>query len=338
MSLGEVALNSTKTMAFVVTNGGQTATQMLAVTSSDPAYTVDTGCNVALAPTQTCTVNVTVHSGGTLGAIPAGGPAIITLTDTAATPTTATFDVTATGVINAALSLPVGPVTFGTVIVGDAATVQTITVTNVAHGQTTGPLAVTLDDAVNFTITNNYCNDVNGVALSLDGNGSLVAAIPATSTTPSAPQRTSSTCTVLVKYAPTTVPATGGTTAHLSVAGTPGGTATVTLTGTPQSALTFAQASPQTPVVNPTVPFQVNMAATTAGTATGLLASASLSGTGAALFEVVNDGCFGAALPADGNGTCYVTVQYIGGTATGTATLTVSDGTSGNTATLTLSH
>ncbi len=346
VSLGEVALNSTKALAFVVTNGGQTATQTLAVTSSDPAYTVDTGCNVALAAGQTCTVNVTVHSGGTLGPIPAGGPATISLDDTGATPTagttTATFDVTATGVINAALSLPVGPVTFGTVIVGNSTTTAptAITVTNVAHGQTTGPLAVTLDDAVNFTITNNYCKDVNGVALTLDGNGNSVAAIPATSTTPSAPQRTSSTCEVWVAYKPQTVPATGGATAHLSVAGTPGGTATVTLTGTPQSALTFALAgSPQTPAVTGTS-FTVNMADTTAGKATALLLPASLSGTGAALFEVVNDGCYGASLPADGTGTCTVTVQYIGGTATGTAMLTVSDGSTGNgnTATLTLSH
>jgi hypothetical protein len=312
VSLGEVALNSTKAQAFVVTNTGETATKTLAVTSSAAAYTADAGCNVALAAGQACTVNVTVHTAGTLGPIAAN----ITVSDAVATgTTTTTFAVTTTGVISSVLSLPVGPLDFGSVVVGNAATAQTITVSNVASGQTSGPVAVALDDAVNFTITSNGCFDtVNNVARTLAGGA---------------------TCAVVVNYTPTAVPAGGVTTAHLTATGTPGGTASVTLTGTATSTLKFNVTTAVPTVAGDA--FTVSRLST-AAPRTAVLGAAAIGGTDAALFAVVSDECYGSTI-ADSE-SCVVTVQYIGGTVTGakTATLTVSDGTSANTATMALTH
>jgi hypothetical protein len=312
VNLGDVLLNSTKAQAFVVTNTGETATKTLAVTSDSAAYTVDTGCNVILAAGQACTVNATLHTGGTLGAI-AGN---ITVSDIVATGTTsATIAVTAKGVITSVLSLPVGPLDFGSVVVGNTGTAQTITVTNVANGQTTGPVAVALDDATNFTIVSNGCFDlVNNVALTLVGGD---------------------TCSVVVNYKPTTVPATAVTTAHLTATGTPGGTASVTLTGTATSTLKFNVTTAAPTVAGDT--FTVSRLSTSAPR-TALLGAAAIGGTDAALFAVVSDGCYGSTIA--GSESCSVTVQYIGGTVTGakTATLTVSDGTSANTATMALTH
>jgi hypothetical protein len=143
------------------------------------------------------------------------------------------------------------------------------------------------------------------------------------------------TCSVVVNYKPTTVPATAVTTAHLTATGTPGGTASVTLTGTATSTLKFNVTTAAPTVAGDT--FTVSRLSTSAPR-TALLGAAAIGGTDAALFAVVSDGCYGSTIA--GSESCSVTVQYIGGTVTGakTATLTVSDGTSANTATMALTH
>jgi hypothetical protein len=321
VQVGEVVAGQTGTKALVVTNIGQTATKILAVTSTGSnmgAWTADTGCNVALAAGDTCTVNITVQVGSTTGAF-AG---TITVSDTAATPTvgttTATATMNATVVNPALLTLPVGPLNFATaVIVGNTSAVgerRSIVVTN-GSGRATTTATVALDDQTDFTIVSNGCLDTSttpATALTLAGGD---------------------TCTVTVDFIPQSVPATGVISGHLTIVGT---TASVTLTGTAKSTLSFGSASAAPAAGGST--YTVTKSATPATGVTAFLTAASLGGTDAALFAVITDGCYGSTLSA--SDTCQVTVQYIGGTVTGTktATLTVSDGTSGNTAVMTLNH
>jgi hypothetical protein len=329
VDFGEVALNSTKALPFVVTNVGDTATKTLAVSSSTGAFTADAGCNVALAAGQSCTVNVTVHTAGTLGPI---GPGTITVTDTAATPTvvtTKTFDVAATGVLSSVLTLPVGPLDFGTVTVGAASsttlTTATITVSNVASGQTTGAITISLDDTKNFTIAANNC-------------------VATLATDPVITLAGGKTCTVVVQFTPQSVPTGGVISATLSAASTPGGTATVTVKGTAQSTMYFAAPDTLTPAITTVAPANDGTGTTlpvvrrtTEAAKTALLGAAAISGTDAASFSVIDDGCYGSLL--DSAEYCTVTVRSSAtGTTAKTATLTVGDGTSGNTATVTLTY
>ena len=220
----------------------------------------------------------------------------------------------------------------------------TITLTNAAGGEPTGPLTFSIDDAdfaVDAVAGGIKCGDaafaVNGLDPSTGGNGGV--------------------CTVTVTFTPLAL-ATPAKTGTLTVTSTSGASVTVKLTGTATAALSLNDENPASAAEDPlrtgngcnyaggtcTYP-GTSITATkyysetytfqnAAGTPpTGLL-MADLGGTGAAHYRVVTDTCTGSSLPA--SGTCKVTVRFApSGTGAKAATLTLS-GTPGDSAVVNL--
>lgn len=320
VNFGQIVQQSQGTLTFTITNIGEgttagAVTAKLVGGTGGYATLASSTCGATLAANATCTATVNVsgalgvHNDATIQAIDAtvtnhseDSADIFTLIEDVVAPAALTL----TGAIT-----DFGPGTAAGLIDGTAIT---ITVHNGADGvtattQTSGALAVSLSNAVDFTLTGGTCY-----------NSTTSAYIAVTGGTP---------CTIVVQFNPQTA---GAKTTTLSVGATPGGTTqTLGLTGTGLSDLLITPAgTATTPAAFPGGGIFV---VTNSGSKSTQLLRETVGGTNAALFVIVNDSCFGQSLPAGDS--CQVSLDFLGtASATAqTATLTVSDGTANNSVT-----
>ncbi|MCC6995135.1 MAG: choice-of-anchor D domain-containing protein [Deltaproteobacteria bacterium] len=266
------------TQVFMLQNTGQSATGGLvtAVTGANAAdFSVGSdGCaGVTLAASDTCMVSI--------GFSPAtAGSKIATLTVTGSPGGAAAAPLSGTALASARLALNPTTNDFNSVVTGSSVT-ATFTVTN-SGGVSSGVpgVAITGADAAQFSVMSSSCS----AALGAGGS-----------------------CSIVVRFAPTT---TGAKSASLAVNATPGGVTTALLggTGVAPGALSISPTSQSfAAILQGTQSAPINFTVTnTGGAATSALATRVLP-TGAE-FRIVTDGCNGMTLaPA---GTCVVGVRF----------------------------
>jgi len=212
IDFGTISVGDTASaQSFTVTNSGTLTTTIGTVLVSSPSefpLAGGTCAGATLAPADTCTVSVAFKpaAGGTRSATMdvggSGGAAVsVTLSGTGrSTPPTTPVPTT---VARPVLSASPSSLDFGTVLIGAAASTQTVTIRNTGTGATSTTATVTGADAGDFAVTSNACA---GRSLS-----------------PSA------SCTLTLAFNPT---APGGRSASVTVSGTGGASATVRLSGT----------------------------------------------------------------------------------------------------------
>ena len=293
LAFGNVVVGTTTAAQTVtVTNAGTSPLTVSGLTlgGTNPAEFTASGCVAALPPGAACTVVVTFTPAAT-------GARTATLAVASNAPgATPVVSLAGTG-IQAGLTVAPAALAFGTVDVGSASAVQTVTVSNPG----TAPLTVTGvsvagTNAADFTQTNTC----------------------ATAVAPGG------TCTVSVTFRPS---AAGVRSGSLSIASS-AGPAGVPLTGTGQAlapvlAVTPAGLTFAVQAVGTTSPTQ---AVTVRNTGTGpLTVTAATLGGAAPADYVVTNGCTAAVAPA---GTCTLTVAFrptAGGARTASITV-ASDG------------
>lgn len=171
---------------------------------------------------------------------------------------------------------------------------MTLTISNTG-GVSTGTLAGS-SSGTQFTVTDNC----NGVVLAPSG-----------------------TCTIDVRFAPTT---TGGKTGSVTVMGTPGGTVSATLGGTGATPATLSL-NPTTvnfgTVNNGSVSSQSTVTLSNTGGVPSGTPSVTLGGADMAMFRIATNNCM-AAVPAGGNCTILLTFNPVAPGGSRTATLNVS--------------
>lgn len=291
---GNVATGtSTSDVTFTVTNNGTATSGVPAVgisgTDANQFAISTNNCTAALAPNGTCTILVK-FSPTTTGAKSAS-------LDVSATPGgNPSAALTGTG-ITATLTIAPTSNNYGTVVVNTSTSDVTFTVTNTGGLASGVPnVALSGNDPGEFTISTNNCT----AALAPNG-----------------------TCTVLVKFSPTSS-TLGAKSASLDVSATPGGMASATLSGT--SAAQASLAITPSPKDFGTVPQNTSSTPVTftvtnnGGVASGTI-TMSVSGTNGTDFVMSNDTCSTTTLAA--GGTCTVDVTFTPTTATmESATLT----------------
>lgn len=306
VNFGEVVVQQSASFTFTITNVGETATAGAVTTPLDANdyVTVTNTCGTAvLQPNATCTATVVVsgavgeHEGTTLQAVVAAN------TDQNSSEI---YNVLATFVNPAALTITSPETDFGSIYVSDTSTL-TFTITNgAANQQTSGKLVVALSDSTNFkpSTTASSCY-VTDAWTTLDAGES---------------------CELVVTFSPTTA---GTKNSTLSVSAAPGGAVIpVALTGVGLSDLVIDAATDPVVMTSSQLFTVTNM-----GSSATLPLRPVISGTSADQFVLTLDNCYGQALAA-GN-SCTITMQFIGtssATTAQTATLTVSDGDANNTA------
>jgi hypothetical protein len=336
------------TLTAVVTNTGEsdvTGTVQVTKTGTTAArgqLILVSGCDgLALAAGASCNLVARVNPTD-LGASPTVG-FLVQSSDAAAVTAgeTVSLPVRWNGTGAPAIGSSSDALTFAATAVLATSPPQTVTLTNPANGEPTGPLTFTIDDpnfAVHAVAGTTKCGDVrfsvNGLDPSATGNGGV--------------------CSVTVTFTPTAL-TPGNKRGNLTVTSTSGTTTTVTLAGTAKAALSLASANVASTAEDPlrtangcdytggTTTCDYNGRSITAGTfnsetftfqnaagspATSLLA---VDLTGAS-FRIVTDTCTGTSLTPGGTtgDNCKVTVRFAP-TTTGnkTGSLTVS-GTPGN--------
>ncbi|MCC6994784.1 MAG: choice-of-anchor D domain-containing protein [Deltaproteobacteria bacterium] len=307
-SLGDVEVGQAGgPVTITVTNNGGVASGALAATiagssSAEVSLGADTCSGVALAPAATCTVALTLRptSAGVKAAMltvtgTPGGSVVTMLAGRGLTP--------------AALGLTPTSQDFGTTVTG-------------AQAEAT------------FTVRNGGEVATGMVTVALGGASASEFALP-TDNCSGAPLAPAATCTVTVRFAPTTA---GAKTATLRVRATPGGDITATLAGNavPPGVLSLAPASADFGgvVVGASSSTLTFTATNTGGAATGLITVA-LGGTSADQFTKLTDTCSATSVPAAG--TCTVSYQMRPTTAGGKNASLVISSTPGGTATAALS-
>ncbi len=191
---------------FTVTNTGGSATGALgtALGGTNPSqFTIVPGSNgcqgVILAASATCTIAI-VFSPQT------GAAKTANLTVTANPGGQTVANISGTGIAPALFAIAPASRDYGSVVTNTQSAIQTFTVTNAGGQSSAVPVAaINGSNASEFMITSNSCN---------------AALTPA----PAA----GSTCTVSVRFDPTTV---GAKTASLDITGTPGGPISAALSG-----------------------------------------------------------------------------------------------------------
>ena len=300
---GSVVIGQTSTATmFTITNTGASTSDQVGVsfqgTTTD--YRIASNTCQTLAPAATCTVGVTF-------APTAAGPrnAMLSLHVSAST---TSASLTGTGTLPGNLAVSPSTHAFADVVLGTASTeVDTITITNTGT-VASGSLAVqaTGSDPGQFTKATDTCT------------GQTLAG--------------GATCTLGIKFAPTTA---GAKSAGFTVLGTPGGSVTSVVTGTAiaqaqlaviPTALDFGSVVQGATSTNATV-----NVANAGGSATGTI-TAALSGTNASAFAIATSNCTTLAAQA----ACTLVLRYTpSALGAQTATLTIS-GTPGGTVTSTL--
>lgn len=264
---------------FLVQNAGQAATGTLAVSltganGADFSITANTCANQVLNANATCTVTVQF-------APATAGSKLANLSITGTPGGTAVAQLSGESLASAGLGITPGSKAYNSVTVGLNAS-ATLTVTNTGGVPTGVPsLAIDGTDATQF-------------AIPTGGNG-CTAALPA-----------GGSCTVTVRFAPTT---TGLKTGTLTVSANPGGSAAASLTGTGVAAGLLG-VSPNNEVfgsiLQGTSGAPVTFTVTNSGgSATGALATTIVGTTD---FHIVTNGC--AAVTLSPAGTCALTVAF----------------------------
>ncbi|MFB9314668.1 choice-of-anchor D domain-containing protein [Nocardioides plantarum] len=188
-------------VTFTVTNTGNlpSGVPVVSLGGSTEFDITTTTCTAALAPGATCTVTATFTP-------TTRGAATTDLTVSATPGGTTTAELTGTGLAPAELSLDPATAALPATVIGQQSEARTFTLTNDGDVTTGTPtIALTGDDAAQFTIDDNACT----------------AALPA-----------GASCTIDVLFAPT---AAGQATASLTASATPGATTTSDLTGLGQT-------------------------------------------------------------------------------------------------------
>ena len=346
-------------LTVTITNTGESASGALTLARSAAADSgqltatspATNGCDGAtLAAGGTCIFTVTVNPQA--AGAPASVPGIVVSDGTATTTVTATWSATNPAKVTpSVVSLDFLKVP----TLKTSSPVSTITLTNPANGQPTGPLSIALAASdVDFAIASSgSCNTptyaVNGLVPTV-GVGATAA-----------------TCTIDLTFTPTSL-ATPAKTGTLTITSTSGATATVALKGTAISPLTVTgttaslaedplvsgggTVTPATATaaavcaygaqsVNPN-PLGFKSETFTITNAVGAAITGNLvtglSGTNAVDFKIVNDTCIGSSISATAStNTCTVTVRFAPATAGAAkaATLTVS-GVPGDSVTVSL--
>jgi RHS repeat-associated protein len=262
---------SSAATTFTVTNTGSLATGAVAAAVNGAQFELAfNGCaGVVLAPGASCTLKVDY-------APTAAGPATGTVQVSASPGGSSSATVTGAGLAPGKLTVSPGDVSFGDVTVGSDSAPRTFTVSN-AGGQPTGAVTPSLTGA-DFAIASTTCS------------GALAPG---------------ASCSVAVRFSPTTAGAASG---GLAVAASPGGTSGASLSGN--------GIAPAHLVLNPTsadfgdVPVASTSAVTPlvvtndGGRPSGTVA-ASISGAG---FWIQTDGCSGS--PVAPGASCEVDVAF----------------------------
>lgn len=297
-----VGSTSASSSTFTVKNTGGTTTSALSiqVSGSNPNDFVKAtdGCDgMTLAAQATCTFTVSFKP-------QTSGAKSATYTVAAGTATPAQATVTGNGIPPAQLAVAPTLQDFGTVLTGQSSNIVTFTVTN-AGGVATGAITQTLGgaDASQFSVASSSCS------------GATVAA--------------GATCTVGIKFSPTSG---GSKAATLTFTATPGGTVSATLLGAGNppgslsanpTTLTFANTT-----VGQTSASQSVTITNNGGAATSALTT-SLGGNDPGQFQIVagSNGCAGTVLAA--GATCTIAIDFAPSTGGAkSASLSVSAGTS----------
>ncbi|MFB9312788.1 choice-of-anchor D domain-containing protein [Nocardioides plantarum] len=188
-------------VTFTVTNTGNlpSGVPVVSLGGSTEFNVTTTTCTAALAPGATCTVTATFTP-------TTRGAATTDLTVSATPGGTTTAELAGTGLAPAELSLDPATAALPATVIGQQSEARTFTLTNDGDVTTGTPtIALTGDDAAQFTIDDNACT----------------AALPA-----------GASCSIDVLFAPT---AAGEATASLTASATPGATTTSDLTGLGQT-------------------------------------------------------------------------------------------------------
>ena len=293
---------SAETATFTVSNGGDVASASMSPATLGGANPssfaiMSDGCKGAPVGPAPATCSIVVQF------MPqASGGNNASLSIAAGSSTVGTPSLSGVGLNPASLKLT--PSTMTTFTKGQTAT---FTVTNdgeVASGALSAAM-LTGTNAASFAISANNCN------------GKSIGPSPAS-------------CTIDVKFAPTT---TGSQTATISLAGTPGGSLSATLggPGLNPAALAMSPAMP-TFTKGQTVTFTVS---NSGEIASGTLGAPTLGGTNAASFSIAANGCNGKSV-GPSPASCTIDVKFAP-TTTGTQSATLSVAASpGGTASSTL--
>ena len=266
------------TQLFMLQNNGQSATGGLvtAVTGANAAdfSVASDGCaGVILAASDTCMVSI--------GFNPASaGSKIATLTVTGSPGGAAAAPLSGIALASARLVLSPSSTDFNSVVTGSSVT-ATFTVTN-SGGVASGVpgVAITGTDTSQFSVMSNNCS----AALGAGGS-----------------------CSIVVRFAPTT---TGAKSASLAVNASPGGVAVAQLVGTgiAPGALSISPTSQLfAAILQGSQSAPINFTVTnTGGAATSALTTRVLPA--GAEFRIMTDGCNGMTLAP--SGTCVVSVRF----------------------------
>jgi hypothetical protein len=280
-SLGAVVVGQTSGMfTLTASNGGQSQSGTLLVTLTGPdaadfGLAADGCSGGVLGGGDGCAIIVVLSPASP-------GPKSATLTVTGMPGGAASATLSGSGLAPPALAIAPGGRDYGAVTQGQASASQAFTVTNVGGAPAGTPVPSLAGlGADQFQITSHTCV---------------------------APLAAGASCSVDVRFAPTSP---GAKSATLQASAAPGGTATASLAGTGLSpaALALAPASHgfgTTTVGQPTgtTAFTVT---NTGQSATGALSVGLGGGAGAAHFDVVTSGCVG---PLAGGASCTVHVRF----------------------------
>ena len=270
---------STATALFTLKNTGGSTTSLLAVnvTGTDRtqfAVSADTCSGTSLAAGASCTLSV-AFTPGALGLKSAS------LVATATEGGSATAAITGTGIAPGSLSLLPAAQDFAGIVVGASSADKTFTVKNSGGAPTGVPsFALSGADAQDFQTGSNTCT----------------AALAA-----------GATCTVSMRFSPTT---SGAKTATLTVIASPGGSASTALSGIGLTAAALSIA-PSTrdfgSIVLGTPSADVAFTVTNSGGVASGVPAVSITGANAAEFLVTSNGCTSALAP---NATCVVRARF----------------------------
>ncbi|MFC5863373.1 choice-of-anchor D domain-containing protein [Acidicapsa dinghuensis] len=307
LAFGSVLTNTTSTAQTVtVSNNSNQALSFTSAVISGPnasLFTETNNCGTSIAIGASCTINVTFKptAGGSFSAT-------LTLTD-GGTASPQTVALTGTGVVPApAVGFSSGSLTFGSTLVGETSTAQSVTLTNTGTASLTiTSVGITGSGATSFTQTNNCVGTV------LAGKS----------------------CTINVSFVPT---AAGSFSAAVSVTdNATGSPQSVSLTGTgavPAPAVGFSPSSLSfaAQAVSTSSTAQI-VILTNTGTASLVISSVGVTGTNAAAFTET-DNCVGTVLAGNA---CTINVTFTP-TAAGSlsATVSVTDNASGSPQTVSL--
>jgi hypothetical protein len=207
VSVGQTASART----FTVANSGTLTTTIGTVLVSSPSefpLAGGTCAGATLAPAATCTVSVAFKpeaAGSRTATMDVGGSGGASVSVALSGSGRSVAPTTTAPPARPALAASPSSLDFGTVLVGAAASPQTITIRNTGNAATTPAATVTGADAADFAVTVNGCN-----------GRSLTAG---------------ASCTLTVAFSPT---ASGGRSATITVTGTGGASASARLSGTGQ--------------------------------------------------------------------------------------------------------